>query len=271
MDDRPTLPSGTPTDARWRGLARSSPWRWRELAFTLHRRARGVGNRGEVRVEAVLTRPHRLRTRVDDGPWDSVDFARPTRERLVLSGPGGSRGWSEPEPWPWELPVELDADGFVRDRPAETSMAQDPMWQDYLWVAMLDPHELADGDLWRGVDGNELGDLAAEVPPGTVLRDLASSERHGRPTWWAVVSPTGAYDPRCTCCALLWGDIARALLAQEGGPPVTDDPDPTTEWLVGLDVETGVVVSLEALDGSGAGDGFTVDIASVDAGEVGAG
>jgi hypothetical protein len=257
--------AGAPSEAQWRGLARSSPWRWRELAFVHRRRKEG---RELVRVEAVLSRPDRLVTRVDGGVERSETAARPTRGRLTLGG-GRARSRTEDAPWPWELPVDLDADGFLRTRPADSLMAQDPMWQDYLWVAMLDPHELADGDPWRDVGGREVGEVPEVSPPGTVLRDLAATERNGRPTWWAVVAPTESYDPRCTCCALLWGDVAQRLLAGEGGPPVADDPDPTTEWLVGLDLETGVVVSLEALDGAAAGDGFTVDIASVDRGPVG--
>ena len=47
-------------------------------------------------------------------------------------------------PYAWELPVDVDADGLVVARPREP-VADDPMWQDYQFVAMLDPVELADG------------------------------------------------------------------------------------------------------------------------------
>ena len=64
----------------------------------------------------------------------------------------GSYGWLDTEggsgtadmPYAWEVPVEVGADGFVPRRP-RTSTADDPMWQDYQFVAMLDPVELADG------------------------------------------------------------------------------------------------------------------------------
>ena len=48
-------------------------------------------------------------------------------------------------PFAWELPAEVDAYGFVERRRSFRATSDDPMWQDYQFVAMLDPVELADG------------------------------------------------------------------------------------------------------------------------------
>ena len=60
------------------------------------------------------------------------------------------------------------------------------------------------------------------------VTDLEANERHGRETWWATVRALEGYEARCAdCCDLLLGGVARGV-----------------EHVVGLDVQTGVLVSL---------------------------
>ncbi|MBM6399452.1 hypothetical protein [Phycicoccus sonneratiae] len=108
------------------------------------------------------------------------------------------------------------------ERPARGGPAADPAWRPD-WPAMLAPVELA---------------------VGTDVGGLAATTRHGRETWWARMTATEGYEPRCPCGSLLGG----------WGVP----------WVVGLDVATGVVVSTGPL-GEDADDlGFTVTIHAVD-------
>jgi hypothetical protein len=134
----------------------------------------------------------------------------------------------------------------VANRPSSVDVDyDDPMWQSFDWVAMLDPVELS---------------------TGTVLSDLAQSTRLGRSTWWAMARAVEGYAPRCSCCPLLWGEVSERLLHGEAGqtyavPPGAAYPD---AWLVGLDVQTGVVVSCEPVNGSRQDRGFTMEILAVD-------
>ena len=130
----------------------------------------------------------------------------------------------------------------------------DQVTRHHRWVAMLDPVELADGSGQR---------------PGsaTVLSDLHAGDRHGRLTWWAVVREGPGYDPRCTCCALLDGPLADCLDTDEGGSRARGAPPPDdlpTRWSVGLDRATGIVVSLQPLDGTSLAGGFEVRLHGVD-------
>jgi hypothetical protein len=131
------------------------------------------------------------------------------------------------------------ADGLVRRRPSDWDVDyDDPMFQDYAWVAMLDPVELADGD-----DGR----------PGTTLGGLRPVEHHGREAWEAIVRPTSAYAPRCSCCALLLSEVSERRLAGEEGPTQEHSVEFADAHLVRLDVGTGVCVHVEQLGGDRAG------------------
>lgn len=225
------------TEDSFRALARSAPWRFSTLRFT-RSTARGES------VEAWLARPGRLRVRTDDGRVHGVTGVPYTRDVLRLDG-GPRRAWVPV--LPADVPVDLDDDGFVARRPGGTDVAyDDPMWQSYDWVAMLDPVELS---------------------AGTTVHELASTTRHGRPTWWARLSATEGYEPRCGCCPLLWGAVSERHEAGAGGPtwaarhPEVEYP---ASWLVGLDVGTGVVVSCEPLGGDRDDLGFTVTLHGVD-------
>ncbi|MEO7422787.1 MAG: hypothetical protein ABIU87_10385, partial [Ornithinibacter sp.] len=96
---------------------------------------------------------------------------------------------------------------------------------------------------------------------------LHATNRLGRPTWWAEVSPREDYDPRCGCCPLLFGRVSEDVEALAGGPRLLDrQPDLTytTAYLVALDVQTGVCVHVEHLDGTFVGRGFALDVLGVD-------
>jgi hypothetical protein len=221
-----------PTADTFRALARSSPWRWRTLHFT---RRMGLG-----RVEAWVRRPGELLVQQSGGqveyvsgvPYASSTLHRTLREAASLPEPPG--------------PV-LRPDGLVAHRPEGWAFEHgDPMWENYLWTAMLDPDELS-----HDVD----------------VEDVHAGELGGREIWSARLRAVEGYDPRCGCCPLLWSEVAARdeygdeperlrTFAAQGYPEAHE---------VGLDVDTGVVVLLEPLGGGRTDHGFTVEILEVDA------
>lgn len=231
------------TETTFRRLAQSSPWRFRRLHFTW----RPGADLGVDEVEAWLTRPSHLRTREQDGAERTVR-EEPGVPWLLADDSSGQLvadpGHLVPRGGP---PAVLDEHGLVVDRPDDRwSGYDDPMWQTYTWVAMLDPRELSEG---------------------TTISSLAETMRHGRRTWWAeMAARADGYEPRCGCCPLLWGEVSERAEGASGGPtwirshPDVDYPD---EWLVGLDVETGIVVSAEPIGGSRPDAGFTTTIHEV--------
>ncbi len=253
----------SPTPDRFRGLARSSPWRWRALTFDLHRRPL---HGPDHTVTALVERGVGLDVRLADGERRRD----PARRNIVgMSYLGDDRGPDTVElPYAWEVPVEVDGDGFVVRRPAFPGTSDDPIWQDYQFVAMLDPVELADGQWRYGPPASHVDAVPdAVLPPALDVHRLDATVRSGRQTWWAEVSPREEYEPRCSCCPLLFGRVSESLEAAAGGPTALDrDPDLVyaSAYLVALDVQTGVCVHLEHLDGDHAGRGFSVDIHSVD-------
>ena len=71
--------------------------------------------------------------------------------------------------------AELDSDGLVttRRRPWHEG-PEVPMWQDYRFVAVLDPYELSDG-----VD----------------VLEVRAVEHVGRPAWEALLRPSSSTHP----------------------------------------------------------------------------
>lgn len=220
-----------PTEERFRALARSAPWRWRSLRFTAGRRRAGEDRTAHT-VRAWVRIPGRLRVEdLDGGVLDrttDLDVAEPPA-------------------------VDLDADGLLGRAPDEPPAFrfdfEPPMYQNYRWVAMLDPWELADG---RDDDGT--------AAAGTDILDLAAVEHHGRSAWQARLRTTPRYDPRCGCCPLLFSAESEAA-ENHRPPPGTVFAD---AYLVRLDVATGVCVYSEDLGGSAAGQGHDVAIEDVD-------
>jgi hypothetical protein len=231
-------------------LARSSPWRWSTLRF-VEGRAR-PGARDTVR--AWLRRPDALRVETIGGAL--VQVVRERRQEVGVLSIGG--GHSERVPWPGDAAAptpEFRPDGLVAARPSTRELSYDaPMYQDYFWVAMLDPVELADGQDF------ETGDVAG---PALTVEDVAEVDHFGRAAWEAVVRPTDVYEPRCGCCPLL-RTRRIALLEYAGtdrvGPPA-DFPD---AFRVRLDVGTAVCVLTEEIGGSSPGAGHQVRIEAVD-------
>ncbi|MGJ7450695.1 hypothetical protein [Aquipuribacter sp. MA13-13] len=184
----------------------------------------------------------------------------------------------------------LRGDGLVAARPAVGDGPDDGLdygnlpWRTYQWVAMLDPWELADGSVSTEDGGRGGRDPAVPPvrlvppvsggppdggPPDGGPADAARAVDHqGRAAWEAVVAPTAAYDPRCSCCPLLPGEVAsRRLLADGGASPARLDGASSgwpTAHRVRLDAATGVVVELEQVDGHGAGQGWTAVVEAVD-------
>lgn len=244
------------TESSFRALARSSPWRWRALSFDLRRRPLHGPDHA---VRATVVRPGRIVVTSPSGVvLDDRREPRPGTEVVGGTGPGVP----EPQPYAWEEDAELDADGLVRWRDRWRT-ADDPMWQDYQFVAMLDPVELADGcppddAAWEPGDPR---------PAALRVHRLEAGHRGGRETWWAEVSPLDGYDPRCSCCPLLWGRVSDAIEAAMGVTTMgalQSSLRYTERYLVALDVGTGVCVHVEHLDGDFAGRGFSVDVLAVD-------
>jgi hypothetical protein len=238
------------TPQRFVALARSSPWRWRTLRMhVLHGWDRAP-------FRALVRRPDGLRVETLEGTLVRAERQAPNRP--VRFGPGGM-GEEVIRPWAYETAPALGDDGLVRRRPSEhQAQYDDPMLQDYRWVAMLDPVELADGHgRWRG-----------EPEPDPVVVDVVRAvDHHGREAWEATVRPTPAYDPRCPCCPLLFSAESAALDAAAGGssaPAATEEIRYPDSHRIRLDVATGVCVGSEEVGGSRPGWGHEVAIEAVD-------
>lgn len=249
-----------PSPADFAALARSSPWLWSTLRLTYA----GLGSRTRERgVRAWLRRPNVLRVETMAGELVQV-VHEPAKSVALLTwdGAGGQQNVTEQLSRPNDPGVPqpiLRDDGLVAERPGGWSARLDydaPMFQNYYWVALLDPVELADGT-------DRTGDGPGGTVPGTTIDDVAVVDHHGREAWQALVRPRGAYEPRCGCCQLLpsresdlleWGENRpEALLAHY--------PD---AYRVRLDRGTGVCVRIEAIGGDTAGDGHEVVIEAVD-------
>lgn len=250
-----------PTPEQFGALARSSPWMWSTLRFVVS--WRGAISTWPEPVRAWVRRPDGVRVATLDGgilsaqlssaPWGSRSTLGPDRRRIAHPPPHGP-------PYPNAPAPVRDADGFVLQRPLETSALRydDPMFQDYRWVAMLDPVELADGH-GRWTEHPEPNPMLVEEP--------VEVDHHGRAAWEAVLRPTAAYDPRCSCCALLFSAESEARWS-EGGGPAAHERNPELRYAdahrVRLDVATGVCVLTEELGGSRSGSGHELVIEAVD-------
>jgi hypothetical protein len=235
-------------------LARSSPWRWTTLRFTV--RWPGDPWRSQE-LRAWLRRPDHLRVETVDGSLVQVVHRPPQR---VSATSGGVRhtamlpSYTAPDaPRP-----RLRADGLVAARPDQFTCNvwyDAPMYRDYFWVAMLDPVELADGR-----DPDTGGGSVA----GTAIDTVEQVEHFGRPAWEAITRPTPAYAPRCTCCALLRSreiDVAEAESGAGAKVILAEYPD---AYRVRLDVRTGVCVLTEPLGRSPDCYGHELRIEAVD-------
>lgn len=248
LTPQPNLPA---TPDTFRSLARSSPWLWERVEFVWTERQDGASHV----LRCTVTRPDEAVATDEDG---HVTRARDElgRGRAWISF-GDGAGGQPPFRWASDTAPVLDGHGLVARRPQDFAVQRDaPMIGNYRFVALLDPLELADGQ-------NRDDDAEEVLVDGVALASVHEAERHGRRTWWATATPLAGYDPRCSCCALLPGEVSERLLAEEsGGGPVPEGRDDGREFLVALDVQTGICVSVTALDGRYAGDGFDVEILS---------
>jgi hypothetical protein len=234
-----------PSAADFAALARSSPWLWSTLRFTV---IRGPERERSAPVRARLRRPDLLRVETPGG--ELLQIVREAGPAVAVLTPGGGRpvrlSWGgAPEP-------ARRPDGLVDRRPGDRWTCYDaPMYQDYRWVAMLDPVELADG-----MDR----DTGATVP-ALVVDDVTEVEHAGRPAWEAVVRTTPAYEPRCGCCPLLRSREVD-LIEYRDHPANLLAVYPEAHR-VRLDVGTGVCVSTEEIGGLSPGRGHDVRIEAV--------
>ncbi|MEO5832475.1 MAG: hypothetical protein ABJA16_10720 [Nakamurella sp.] len=232
----------TVTAADFRALARSSPWLWRTLQFTLVHD--GPVYPGEP-IRAYVGRPHGVRVERLDGRLVQSDWCR---------APGAGLPALDGDP-------TFRADGLVARRPGSWDVPErfdDPMFQTYRWVAMLHPFELADG-----VSSDDEGGWSPLWPPIEVVDGPREVDHHGRPAWEAQLVTTPAYAARCSCCPLLDGAQAARRLAETDG--VIGRPgDRPIAWLIRLDRGTGVVVALTEIGGSSHSGGWSMTIEAVD-------
>jgi hypothetical protein len=209
---------------------------WAEHEYSRDRSPAPGHTRGVPDADAF-----RARARSSVDRWTTLRFTERRRSGWTWTGP--VRAWLRR---PDLLRVE-DATGRLLSVVREVDADDDPMWQDYRWVAELQPRELA-----GGVDG------AAGAP--LVVDGLREVEHAGRTAWEALVVPTDAYEPRCGCCPLL---RSRRVDELEWGT-AADGVEYPTAHLVRLDLRTGICVWAEALDGTFAGDTHDLRIEAVD-------
>jgi hypothetical protein len=241
----------SPTPDSFAALARSSPWRWSTLRFTV----RWPADRFRTdELHAWLRRPDALRVATVDGEFVQV-VHEPRTTVAVLSLPPTDET-STTYPWPVEArapgPV-LRPDGLVDVRPPRLSYDA-PMYRDYSWVAMLDPVEFADG---RDPESGE-----PESRP-LLLDEVTEVQHGGRPAWEAVVRTAPTYEPRCSCCALLRSREIDVRESVAGGVNIVL-PEYPDAFRVRLDVGTGVCVLTEAIGGLTPGAGHDLRIEAVD-------
>jgi hypothetical protein len=214
-------------------LARSSPWRWSTLRFTVRR---GRDERRGAPLRAWLRRPDLLRVETLDGELHRIVREAPERVGVLASGAA-------------EAPV-LRPDGLVAERPRVSYDA--PMLDDYRWVAMLDPVELADGvdhDSWTAA-------------PPLAVDSVVEVEHAGRPAWEAVVRTTPAYEPRCGCCSLLRSREVDVLEYRDHPECLlTVYPE---AYRVRLDVGTGICVFTDEIGVATTGGWHDLAIEAVD-------
>ena len=211
-------------DDSFRALARSSPWRWSALHFR-HRSSTGDRVGGEV--EAWVDRPGWLRVVTADG------------QEHISTGVPYTRSGPETIRPPQHVTPTYRPDGLVAERPGTWAVGDDyvdyddPMWQDFSWVAMLDPVELSHD---------------------VHVSDCREDEVAGRPAWLARLVAEDGYDPRCggNCCELLWSEAGLRADYSDDLSRIPEGERGRTypeAYDVALDVETGIVVRLHPVGG----------------------
>lgn len=128
-----------PSASDFAALARSSPWLWSTLRFTVNLPSDRWNPRG---LRAWLRRPDRLRVETTNGTL--VRIVRESREQGYVIRPDGVR-YTQTVTWPTDHGApqpQRRADGLVTARPGDSFpdvSFDDPMYENYFWVAMLGP------------------------------------------------------------------------------------------------------------------------------------
>ncbi|WP_104108761.1 hypothetical protein [Arthrobacter sp. N199823] len=245
----------------FRHLARSSPWRWQSLRFELHRkfptasdggsgnswvpaagavagsanmvgpgkrtRAGGESADPTLSMNCWVRRPGALRVETLEGKLlASTTKINESRDALFISG----------NRKPWLLPPSLvnpvkDSDGFVVRRPE--ALYGEPAYGSGRTAAALDPVELA---------GERPVPLEAPFANVAEIADIAMLTHHGRAAVEAVLTPNSSYRPVFADAPLLF-------------------PGRTA---VRIDLETGICVASQSLDGETAGAGHWMVLLGID-------
>ncbi|MFQ4147777.1 hypothetical protein AAGW05_03625 [Arthrobacter sp. LAPM80] len=235
----------------FRHICRSSPWRWQTARFELRRMLSttadaGAGTAqqspaegestpvtGVGAVESTLSlncwvrRPGALRVETLDGQLlASTTRINESRDSLFISG---SRK-------PWLLQPALvnpvkDAHGFVVRRPE--ARYGEPAYGSGRAAAALDPVELA---------GERPVPLEAPFANVAEIADIAAVRHHGRAALEAVLTPNASYRPL----------FADAPLLSPGRTAVR------------IDLDTGICVASQSLDGPTAGSGHEIVLLGID-------
>lgn len=217
-----------PTPERFRRLARSAVYRWRALTLE------GTWGPRDEPLRVHVEQPDVLRVEQLDGAVLADGRHGSIGAGAVLTADGSHHPYQAAAPTP-----ELDDDGLViSERQPWNDGPEVPMWQDYRFVAVLDPYELSDGV-----------DVVA-------VREI---EHAGRAAWEAVLRPTPEYEPRCSCCPLMRTQHTDRM---EGLPLL---PAYAGAYLVRLDVGTGVCVRTRELGGPADGQGHDLVLVHVTA------
>ncbi len=231
----------------FRALARSSPWLWRTMRFSIEFESSEPGHPRALR--AFVDRPHGIRVEGMDGILIQATWQ-----------PSATAGLPEIT----DAPVHR-TDGLIARRPGkmwegDPYRYDDPMFSNYRWVAMLHPFELADG-VERDEEDRQLDGWSPDWSPITAIDTPREVDHFDRRAWEALITTTSSYAARCSCCPLLDGPEAARQLDREGWSRPTDDLPQA--WSVRLDRETGVVVRIQEIEGHSSG-GWTMRIEDVD-------
>lgn len=192
----------SPTLEQFRRLAQSSPWRWTSVEFEC------IPTHYDSAVHAWIRRPGSMRVETPDGTVAQVAMAtRPFDGAMTRIGDGPLTPVEGR--WPSAIVPQFDSDGLVSAILDSWSIDwDDPMYQSYQWVAMLNPVEFSRSP-------HDLANDAARVE----LSEVKVVDHHGRRTWEAIAHPTADYDPRCDCCPLLDGQFDSESDDWIAGPP----------------------------------------------------
>lgn len=235
----------------FRALARSSPYLWREVEFEYrdpNTAVRATVHLGVDGGEAYLHVADLNTGEVyaDDGmpdrnySWSLLTFGGDTNQAELDTAMAQHVA-------DLNAALKLRPDGLVEVRPDDPGgPGEPPMWNNYRWVAILDPRELADGEpLEEDMPVHADTDHpATSRPPGVEISELADVTHHGRPALQARVRALPTYSPRCSCCPIIVNRYS-----EESMDWIRHDsheyPD---SYLVRLDRQTGICVYSEPQD-----------------------